>query len=199
MIYKRIPFFRFTFFTILVFSGIFTSCNDDDGLVTHRICDEVETEITAINYQVGSYNSSSFSNINSSDFAEAAISMYIEDWTFTADEDGDCYTFTALPQSLAEINIKSSSSMTFDGVVYDPEDELIGLFKIYSNGQAYTAAEFVNIQNDEPSRFDDENDEVIFQLLNKPDVAIDQPLVIHFTFDDSKIFEIEIPKFEVMN
>ncbi|MCI4670516.1 MAG: hypothetical protein MRZ79_20435 [Bacteroidia bacterium] len=30
-------------------------------------------------------------------YDEAAISIYKEDWTIAAKEDGDCYTFKALP------------------------------------------------------------------------------------------------------
>ncbi len=178
---------------------VFTSCNDDDGLVTHRNCGEVETEITDMDYQVGSYISSSFSDAHSINFEEAAISIFIEDWTFTSDEDRDCYTFTPLPQSIEEIKIKSSSSVTFEGVEYNPEEELNGLFIIHDNEQDYSVMEFISIQNNEPLIFHDEDDELVFQLLTKPDVAIDQPLNIEFSFNDSKVLQIEISNFEVMN
>jgi len=167
--------------------------------VTHRNCEEVETEITDLNYQVGAFISSSFSHINSLNFDTVAISIYIEDWKITSEADGDCFTFIALPQLIEEIKIKSSGSMTFNGVEYNPEQELSGLFKIHNKEQTYSVSEFINIQNNEPLLFHDEDDEVILQLLNKPDIAIDQSLTVQFTFDDSKVLNIEIPNFEAMN
>ncbi len=197
--HMNLTFFRFFFLACTVIILFLTSCNKEGNLVTHRNCDEVETEITDMNFQVGSYISSTFSTVASLNFEEAALSVFIEDWTFASSENGDCYTFTPLPQLIEQVNIKSSSSMTFDGVVYNPEEELNGLFKIHIDDQTYSIVEFINVQNNNPLLFHDEGDAIVLQLLLKPDVAIDQSLSIQFTFDDSKMIEVDVPNLKVIN
>lgn len=44
-----------------------------------------------------------------------------------------------------------------------------------------------------------EDDEVVLQLLNQPDIEINQPFEIELTFDNLKILNVEIPTFEVSN
>lgn len=175
---------------------LFASCRE---VVTEFDCGEVETEITELSHQVGSYTSATFINNISSNFEEAAIVIYIDKYGFITETATSCFAFTPIPQLIEKISITSSNSVTIGGIEFAPGEVLNGLFKVHNQEQTYSISAFITAQNKEPSIFHVDTDEIVLQLLTQPDATINQSLAIEITFDDLKIMTIDIPTFEVTN
>ncbi len=76
-------------------------------------------------------------------------------------------------------------------------DELNGLFKLHTRNQEWTISDFINAHQNDPTLFHLENDEIVFQLTDQPDIAVNQSFSVIFTFDSQKVITIEVPVFEV--
>jgi hypothetical protein len=173
-------------------SLIINSCEE-----TEYSCGEIATKITELNQQVGTFNSNGFSNIESSSFEDAAIKIQISDVMIaeSCNEEG----FTPVPKIIESINITSNTNVLTNGAEYSAGESLNELFKLYRLQQAYTISEFITAQNNDPAIFSETGDQIILQLLESPDVTIDQSFNFLVTFTDSEILNILIPNFEVSN
>ncbi|MEL7221724.1 MAG: hypothetical protein AAGJ93_10420 [Bacteroidota bacterium] len=175
---------------------LYTSCEDVE---VEFDCGEVETEITELSHRVGTYTAATFTNNNSTNFEEAAIIINIDDFIITTETETSCFAFTPIPQLLEMISITSSGNVTTDGLDFASSEELSELFKLHNKEQTYSITEFITAQNDDPTLFHSGGDEIILQLLNQPDVAINQSFEIQFIFDDSEISNVAVSNFEVSN
>lgn len=174
---------------------IITSCGDT---VTEFDCGIVETEITDISNSVGSYDNFAFTNVVSSNFEQAAVSIIVTESNFL-NETGDCFSFTPIAQGVESISITSNGDIVSEGVVFTTGEELSELFIVRSLEETYTISEFINPQNAAAIRFDFENDEIVFQLMNEPDDEINQSFLIQFALDDSTVLNTEVNNFMVSN
>lgn len=190
-IFNLFSFFSITSILILTFS-----CKK---IEVEYDCGTVDTAITELTQRVGTYTSASFENISSSNFEEAAIAIYVENFTITSDTENSCFAFTPVPQLVEKIRITSSNSVTSGGVEFASGEDLKGLFKLYNDEESYSISEFITAQNIEPLKFHTEGDVVVLQLLSKPDTEISQSFEVELTFDDSEILTVQIPAFEVAN
>ena len=182
------------YLTILSSLILFASCDDEPNHVDVD-CGIVQTQINELSHSVGSYVSSIFSNNSSTNFEDAAIKVEIKEIL----GEPDCFTFTPQPQIIETITVSSSSDLVSGGIKYSSGESLNQLFKIYNNENTYSIPEFINAQTLEPLIFHKESDKIVLQLLNKPDVSINQSIEIALTFDDLEIQNIEILNFEVSN
>lgn len=182
------------YLTILGLLILFISCNEEPDHVEFD-CGNVQTKIDELSHSVGTYISSVFSNNNSTNFEEAAIRIVVEEIL----GEPDCATFTPEPQIIETISITSSLDLVSGGITYSSGESLNDLFKVYNNDDLFSIAEFINSQTIEPLIFHTEADEIVLQLLNKPDVIINQPFEIILTFDDLENLNVEISNFEVSN
>lgn len=185
-----------TFTVIIALLTVFTSCRE---VVIDYDCGEVETEIKELDERVGSYIDSSFTNMASTNYKEAAISILIDNFEIITETETSCFAFTAIPQLIEKFILTSSKSVTIGGVEYSPNEVLNELFKVHVKAETYSMPEFISAQNNEATIFHMDGDEIILQLLNKPDVVINQSIEVEITFDDSKMITVEIPEFEVSN
>ena len=170
-----------------------------EKIETEFDCGEVSTQITALYEDVGSYSSSIFTLNNSTNFEEAAIAVYVEDFIISSETETNCFAFTALPQLIENIRITSSASITSGGTVFGPGQNVMNLFKLINQEQTYSIPDFIEAQNDDPIIYHMDGDNIILQLLNQPDEAINQSFEIELRFTDTKVLSIEIPSFEVSN
>ncbi|MDA9774124.1 hypothetical protein N9B82_04130 [Saprospiraceae bacterium] len=180
---------------ITVFT-LFTSCRE---VVVEYDCGVVETEMAELNASVGKYIDSIFTNDISTNFEEAAIAIYVDGTTIITETETSCFSFTADPQLIEKVKITSSESVTTGGLTFAADTDLIELFEVHTIEGLFSISEFIMKQNDLPQIFHIEGDKLILQLLNKPDVAIDQSFIFELTFDDAKTLDIEIPSFIVSN
>lgn len=181
------------FITVFTF---FTSCRE---VIVEYDCGVVETEMVELNASVGKYLDSIFTNDISTNFEEAAIAIYVDGTTIITETETSCFSFTADPQLIENVKITSSESVTSGGLTFAADTDLIELFKVHTSEGLFSFSEFIMEQNDLPQIFHLEGDKLILQLLNKPDVAIDQSFIFELTFDDAKTLNIEIPSFVVSN
>lgn len=182
--------------TILCMLTLYASCKKVE---VEFDCGDVETEITELSHRVGSYTASTFNNSSSSDFEEAAIVINVENISIITETETSCFAFAPIPQLIETISITSADNITSGGVEFAPGQNVNELFIIHNQAQTYSVSAFIAAQNNEPTLFHIEEDEFVLQLLNQPDVAINQVVDIQLTFDDSKIFSIEVVGFEVSN
>lgn len=178
----------------LILSGlIINSCSE-----TELSCGLIVTKIAELNHRVGTFTSNVFSNQNTSNFEEAAINIQIEE--VIMEESCDEESFTPVPQILESINITSSISVLSGGIEYSAGESLNQLFTLYVRQQVLSISEFITTQNDDPENiFSQTGDQIILQLLDRPDVSINQSFTVSFLFTDSEILTVDIPIFEVSN
>ena len=172
---------------------VINSCTE-----TEYSCGLIATEIIELNQQVGTFDSTNFSNDQSSNFEEAAIKIQIADVIEKekCDEEG----FTPEPQLIESINITSSSIVMSGDVEYSAGQSLNGLFKLYRLQQVYSVSEFITAQNNDPVNiFGVSGDDIILQLLERPDATINQAFSVSFSFTDSEILNVESIIFKVDN
>lgn len=188
---------QFLCFFIVSVLFLFFSCGKE--VIVEFDCGLLRTEIRELDHRVGSYLSSDFTNSSSSNYEQAAIAIRVKNAVITTEIETSCFDFTAQPQLIDEIRITSTSSITSGGVVFDPDENLIELFKLHQMEQEYGVTEFVSAQNNEPLIFHQEEDEVVLQLRSQPDVEINQSFRVEITFDDLKVVRVDVPRFEVAN
>ena len=174
---------------------LFTSCRVE----VEYDCGVVETEIVDLSQDVGRYVDSTFTNESSTNFEEAAIAIYVNNLTIITETETSCFAFTADPQLIEKVKITSSETVTSGGLEFAPDTDLIELFMVHTSEGLFSIAEFIMEQNELPQLFHREGDKLFLQLLNKPQVAIDQSFVVEVTFDDAKTLNVEIPSFVVSN
>lgn len=168
-------------------------------IVTEYSCGKIETRITSLDFQVGTYRSDFFFNEPSFNFDEAGIQIEIA--KSIMEEACNEETFTPIPQIIESITISSSSTVYSGGVVYPAGEALNDLFKLFTSGQEYSIPEFIAAQNENPVIFytDAGPDRIVLQLLDKPDQLISQSFSILFTFKDDETLNVIVPDFEVTN
>lgn len=177
-----------------LFCFLINSC-----IVTEYDCGRIETRITRLNFQVGTYRSDFFFNEPSFNFDEAGIQIEIAESIM--EEPCDEETFTPVPQTIKSITITSSNTVYSRGFVYPAGEALNDLFKLFNSGQEYNIAEFIAAQNENPVIFysDSGPDRIVLQLLDKPDQLISQSFNIIFAFTDTEMLNVIVPDFEVTN
>lgn len=171
------------------------ACGEEEQPIVSFDCGLVDTEISAMRSSVGSYNNATFTNNLSEAFEIAAIAIDIVDFVITTETQTSCATFTAVPQKLTDINISSSESITIEGVDYAAGQNLSSLFKIHGEDQTYIINDFISTHNENPLLFYDEGDQIVLQLLSRPDNDINQPFTLELLFNDSKEYVLNIGEF----
>jgi hypothetical protein len=172
-----------------------TSCKQTE---VEYDCGEVDTAITAINHEIGSYVFDDFISTQSTNYEEAAIELEVENFTITSTTETSCFSFISVPQVIDSISISSTSSVSIANVVYNSGDELNALFKIHSRGQTFdTVLEFIEEHKENPTIFSVQSDRIVLQLLSKPTAEINQEITIVISFDDLTSYTIEVPSFQV--
>ena len=162
-------------------------------------CGMIETRIIELGQSVGTFTSNFFSSNNSLNFEEAAIQIAVSE--SIQEKDCDEETFTPVPQIIESINITSSSNVRTGGIDYPAGESLNDLFKLHILEQSFSISDFVIAQNNDPLIFywDSRPDSFVLQLLQKPDISINQSFNVLISFTDSEILNVEIPLFEVSN
>jgi hypothetical protein len=162
-------------------------------------CGMIETRIIELGQSVGTFNSNFFSSNSSLNFEEAAIQ--IEVLESIQEQECDEATFTPVPQIIESINITSSGNVRTGGVAYPVGESLNELFKVHILEQSFSISDFITAQNNDPLIFywDSRPDSFVLQLLQKPDISINQSFNVLISFTDSEILSVEIPIFEVSN
>ncbi len=159
-------------------------------------CDEVDTQITEIDHEVGTFVFPSFMNSISFNYEQAAISIVIEGFEITSDTETSCFAFTPLPQVLESIRIASPEIIESKGMTFDANSDISELFKIQHEEDSYSINDFIIAHQNAPTIFHMEGDELIFQLQEAPDAFINQAFTIEFIFTDSNSIVAEIPLFQ---
>lgn len=187
---------QFLWFVLIFSLLLIISCNPQPDHVDWD-CGEVETEITALNYRIGSYISSGWNSEVSTDFELATIGLFIEDFMITTETETSCFSYQALPQYIEKIIITSSESVSSGSIEYQEGEDISQLFSLLSSGQLYSVTDFIAAHNEDPLLFYEDGQEIYFRLFAKPDISINQAINILMTFDDAKTLGVEILKFEV--
>lgn len=187
---------QFLWYAFILSLLLISSCTSQPDHVDWD-CGEVETEITALDYRIGSYTASGWSNEYSTDFELATIGLFIKDFMIITETERSCASYNPLPQHIEKIMITSSESVSSGGIEYLQGDDISELFSLLSSGQLYSVSDFIVAQNEDPLLFYEDGQEKYFRLLARPDAYINQPITILLTFDNTKTLGVEIPKFEV--
>ncbi len=100
-------------------------------------------------------------------------------------------------QVLETVNITSSENIMSNGTEFLAGVNLNSLFKVIYARQEFTIDEFIDEHSRNSWDFGLTNGFVLFQLVAKPDVKIDQKFTFNFTFDDGLEYQVLTPVFTV--
>ncbi len=100
-------------------------------------------------------------------------------------------------QMLDQIKITSLENIISGGVEFKSGENLNSLFKILDQSMEYNVNDFIERQNRSPWSFSMKQGFILFQLIAKPDVSINQKFTFTFTFDDGLEYQVLTPVFEI--
>ncbi len=189
--------------SILVATNLPVSC----GLLGCGPFDERPIKIVSISAKIGSMNDRIFEEVISADFKRATIRANVDKTVRVGHIKKTIFSFYNVAyacsqpfpsvQQLNSINITSEKPLFFNGIEYKSGENLNLLFKILRFEEEISIEEF----NEFPdsyyllSGYGDDN--ILFQLISKPDAPVSQKVTIIFTFDDSLEYQVLTPVFTV--
>ncbi len=180
---------------ILVGLAFLTSC---EKVEAEFDCGTADTQIAEISHRIGTYTDSTFTNLNTTNFEEAAFEITVEQVSGGPDREG-CFAWTPNPEKIQAINLTSTTSLFSGGMEFSANENLNDLFKLHLDNNTYSILEFIQLHSEDPFVFHSEDDKIVFKLLEKPDIAINQPFSIEIIFDNDETLLVEIASFEVSN
>jgi len=163
--------------------------------------------IVSISSEIGSMFDGIYSESISTNFNTAAIKAVVEETYKVGKNDRFHFNFVSIAyacsppdpnvQHINSISLISNKNIIFNGIEYQSGEELNSFFKIvYPNGDV-----FIEQINDSPDDyrwlFGFTGDNMIFQLISKPDFPISQEFTFIFTFDDGLEYQVQTPIFSV--
>jgi len=158
-------------------------------------CGEVITKIVELDQRQGSYENDQFSNVTNSSFELAAILIEITSMSGVP----DCFAFTALPQVIESLTIRSDLNVVSAGTLYTSGTNLSELFEVHLEDQSYSIENFINAHADDPLIFHSDDQRMVLQLIDKPDEVIDQSFDVSFNFDDGEVKILTISNLIISN
>lgn len=175
--------------------------------------EKLGTRITEVIAQVGSFDLSAFDFFINKDYEQAAIRISVTEVDYFEISQSRRNSFSLVnvararepappepTQSIQSLIITSDLPIYTGSNTYNSGDDLASLFKV--TGQFLnegTIDQFIERQNDDPWLFGEVGSQIIFQLLDQPDSAINQTLTFTFDFSDGEVIAVESPNFEVEN
>ncbi|MEO0556275.1 MAG: hypothetical protein AAF149_24035 [Bacteroidota bacterium] len=194
------------FLSLLVVLHLPYSCTEDD-------CGEfrgLESKITAITTEVGSFANNEFTNVTTNDFNTAAIRFEISEMEFSEiamyrKKGTNLFVKQAMACSAPEpelaydisnINITGESQISTDGATVAAGQSLNSLFKVTDSGDIAFNTFIQNLSKDR-QQFGNIGAAFTLALVNEPDQPIDQQLTIKFDFSDGSFIELKTDTFYV--
>jgi hypothetical protein len=198
--------------SLLLFSNIPLSCIEENcGNFT-----PLEARIKELSSSVGTFYSDVFSDVNSTDFHQAAIQIRIINMEYseiTAAISKPKFSFINAAyacsppdpeptQTIDSISITSESPVYSQKRVFSTGESLNELFtitEIYYSKAPASIAEFIENQKSDLWLFGYTGASIVLQLKDKPDSTINQTFTIDFKFSDAKAINIKSQALEVDN
>ncbi len=194
------------FLSLLAVLHLPYSCSEDD-------CGEfrgLESRITAITTEVGSFANNEFVDVATNDFNTAAVRFEICEMEFSKiaiyrKRGVNLFVKQAMACSAPEpelaydinnINITGESQISTDGATVAAGQSLNSLFKVTDHWDIAFNTFIQNLSKDR-QQFGNIGAAFTLALVNKPDQPIDQQLTIKFNFSDGSFIELEIETFYV--
>ena len=171
----------------------------------------LEARIKKVESSIGSLESDSFIDVQSTDFSVAAISLEITEMDFKEISEirrvkySSVFTSKAfacsppLPElayEIIDITISGTSSIFINDQEIQPNESLNSVFKVTNHNNIHFD-EFVKTLNDNKWLFSFVGDQFTIALLQQPDQPIDQALTIKFEFSDNTSIEVLTDTFKV--
>jgi len=165
-------------------------------------------KIVSVSSEIGSIDNGLFDELISTDFANAAIRAKIDETVRLGFRNNKGFNFSNAVyacsppdpniQRLTFIAITSDKNLFFNGVEVVAGESLVSIFKMYNFDETgLTVEEFNESPNSYRRWFGFKDDDILFQLVAKPDSIIAQKFTFSFTFDDGLEYQVLTPVFTV--